>query len=358
MFVYDFETPLPPHFLSQADSLNWLAKAWAQKQGREASGLHKVLEKVACSEDEISKRYFYLPEFKQNSDFGAILSQPKEQGHFLRSQFYAKTTDEIFKNAYEKRSAPKNLIHVTCTGYVSPSAAQKISVQKWHGQTEVLHAYHMGCYASIPALRMARGLASQNPTTTIDIFHTELCTLHIDLHEVSLEQMVIQSLFADGAALYRVSGKMPDSKPCYEVVDVRERILSGTEDAMTWVASDHGLKMTLSKDVPRHVGQHLKQFIIEWLRDLGQTVSFKDAIFAIHPGGPKILELAKQALDLEERQVRFSREVLFERGNMSSATLPHVWNKILSSDVKSGTNIFSFAFGPGLTVAAAWMRKV
>jgi predicted naringenin-chalcone synthase len=358
MFLYDFHTPLPPFYKSQKDSLHWLAKAWGQKQQKDSSGLHRVLEKVACNEEQISKRHYYLPEFNRNVEDGEILNQPREQGHYLRSQFYAKVTEQIFKSAYEARTAPKNLIHVTCTGYVSPSAAQKISVQKWEGKTEVLHAYHMGCYASVPALRMARGLTAQNPATTVDIFHTELCSLHIDLHETSLEQMVIQSLFADGAALYRLSGKMPESCPCFEVIDVRERILPGTEDAMTWVASDHGLKMTLSKDVPRHVGQNLNQFLAEWMRDLGHSIGFKDSLFAIHPGGPKILDLAKQALDLDEKQIRFSRDVLFERGNMSSATLPHVWEKILRSDIKSGTNVFSFAFGPGLTVAAAWMRKI
>jgi len=43
---------------------------------------------------------------------------------------------------------------------------------------------------------------------------------------------------------------------------------------------------------------------------------------------------------------------------MSSATLPHVWKAILDDDaVPSGTLIVSLAFGPGLTIAGAILRK-
>jgi len=50
---------------------------------------------------------------------------------------------------------------------------------------------------------------------------------------------------------------------------------------------------------------------------------------------------------------------LLERGNMSSATLPHVWQAIASSaSVSDGRLIVSLAFGPGLTLSGAVLRKV
>jgi hypothetical protein len=45
-------------------------------------------------------------------------------------------------------------------------------------------------------------------------------------------------------------------------------------------------------------------------------------------------------------------------GNMSSATLPHVWMAAASDqNVKAGTLIASFASGPGLPIAGALYRK-
>jgi predicted naringenin-chalcone synthase len=51
--------------------------------------------------------------------------------------------------------------------------------------------------------------------------------------------------------------------------------------------------------------------------------------------------------------VALSHKVLRERGNMSSATLPHIWKEILDLDLKSGTRVVSLAFGPGLTLFGA-----
>jgi predicted naringenin-chalcone synthase len=43
---------------------------------------------------------------------------------------------------------------------------------------------------------------------------------------------------------------------------------------------------------------------------------------------------------------------------MSSATLPHVWMRLLDDPaVAPGTPILSLAFGPGLTICAAVFRK-
>jgi predicted naringenin-chalcone synthase len=79
----------------------------------------------------------------------------------------------------------------------------------------------------------------------------------------------------------------------------------------------------------------------------------------VHPGGPKILDRAREVLLLQEAQLACSRKILLERGNMSSATLPHVWMELLrDTQIAAGRTIVSLAFGPGLAVCGAIMRKV
>ena len=65
---------------------------------------------------------------------------------------------------------------------------------------------------------------------------------------------------------------------------------------------------------------------------------------------PKIIDTVAQALELQSDQTTACRKVLFERGNMSSATLPHIWEEIFKNPPASGTPVVSLAFGPGLTV--------
>jgi predicted naringenin-chalcone synthase len=81
-------------------------------------------------------------------------------------------------------------------------------------------------------------------------------------------------------------------------------------------------------------------------------------VFAVHPGGPRIIDRVRERLELTQAQVQASRDVLFAFGNMSSATLPHVWMQLANDPcVSSGTLIVSLAFGPGLTMCGAMFRK-
>jgi predicted naringenin-chalcone synthase len=130
---------------------------------------------------------------------------------------------------------------------------------------------------------------------------------------------------------------------------------------MEWMVSDWGMKMTLSKDVPSMVGSKIREFTQRWFEKRGYDLADiqKNALFAVHPGGPKIIDQVAQHLELTDAQVRASRKLLHNRGNMSSATLPHLWETLIDDDsIPSGTKIVSYAFGPGLTVCAGLMEKL
>ena len=84
----------------------------------------------------------------------------------------------------------------------------------------------------------------------------------------------------------------------------------------------------------------------------------KRCVVAVHPGGPKLIDRVRDVLELDEAQVAASRGVLRDYGNMSSATLPHIWMRLLADPaVPRGTPIPSFAFGPGLSVCGALLEK-
>ena len=129
---------------------------------------------------------------------------------------------------------------------------------------------------------------------------------------------------------------------------------------MTWNVSSAQFRMTLARDVPSLIAGSLTGFLSRMCADAG--FDFNEvrgsAWFAIHPGGPKIIEQLQSLLEATMEQVRFSTEVLFEFGNMSSATLPHVWDKIARSErVPSGSVVLSMAFGPGLTMSGCLLKK-
>jgi predicted naringenin-chalcone synthase len=287
---------------------------------------------------------------------------PRGRGLEIRSRFYAETANWAVQDLFARDiDPPSDLIHVSCTGYVSPSPIQRlIELKRWNGGTEATQVYHMGCYAALPALRIAAGLLSHgngNTRPRAEIVHTELCTLHFNPGEHSPEQLIVQSLFADGHIRYSL---VPGGDGSFEVLTIREEIVPDSLDDMTWVLSEWGFQMTLSRDVPGKIASCLQRFLAALYASAEMNYSNEagETLFAVHPGGPRILDSVEGLLGLEKRQLQLSRKILFERGNMSSATLPHIWLAAASdTGVKPGTLIASLAFGPGLTIAGALFRK-
>ena len=247
---------------------------------------------------------------------------------------------------------------MTCTGYVAPSPAQKIVSKRGQGEkTVVTHAYHMGCYASIPALRIGSGylhLPSPHSPSQIDIVHTELCSLHMHPLKHSTEQLIVQSLFADGFIKYRLS-----SKPSlgFKILALHEETIPNTLGSMTWSCEDHGLGMTLAREVPILISSALKGYIKRLLAKAGVS-DRGDRFFAVHPGGPKILAQVQKLLEIEPEQLRHSYEILKTCGDVVVGyPAPYLELNVIRRSVPEGAQIMSLAFGPGLSISGGLFEK-
>lgn len=360
MLLTDFQSIRPPFESKQEETLEWLAMAHTKAEGNEAfkDQIKERLWHVGCKPENIGKRGHVVPDFLHlNWDAMDVYKlNENKSGKTLttRSQIYAQIVDAIFEQFYAPcNDPPTDLIHVSCTGYVSPSGAQKlISKKNWGHSTTVTHAYHMGCYGAIAALRIGQGFLNVPKKEKVDLVHTELCSLHLNPSLHGLDQLISQSLFADGFIKY--SALKTTSQPHLHCINIREEIIPNSTNAMTWNMMDWGFQMSLAKEVVVHIAKHVKGFI----ERLG-PVDLKKALFAIHPGGPKILFHIKEILQLSEIQMHHSFEILKNFGNMSSCTLPHIWEKMLLDEtIPSTTPIISLAFGPGLTIAGIFMEKV
>jgi predicted naringenin-chalcone synthase len=379
--LFNFSPIVPKNQGSHRSSVDWLAAAHSkaevqlqphldeQEKEKVMKRIQKIVTRLGSSTNRIEYRYSALDDFLHlDWDRMKIFNlnlHPEGEGAARRAEFFAEVVNEAFLRFYsEVVTAPSMILHVTCTGYVSPSGAQRlVSSKNWGASTEVLHSYHMGCYASLPSIRIARGFLPYKEGP-IDIVHTELCTLHMDPTQHSPDRIMMQSLFADGLMRYSVlplsKFEQSDAKTGLEIVSIREEILPGTEEDMTWRISDHGMHMTISRSVPERFAESLEPFLHRLLESSEKSLAElkEEAVFAIHPGGPRIIDQIQEHLNLTPNQVAASNEILRQFGNMSSATLPHIWRSILKDkDIKAGSWIISVAFGPGLTLSGALMRK-
>lgn len=288
-----------------------------------------------------------------------------------RMAYYAENLNDFLLQAYPMFSSeppPDDIVHVTCTGYEAPSAVERMLSQRRWTQTTVTNCYHMGCYAAFPGVRIANGILSAAgstiglPKRRIDVLHTELVSIHLEVDDLTPGNLVTMSLFGDGFIRYSlVPSQQMGAGAGLELRAATESVLPDSLEEMTWDLTPHAFHMYLSPDVPLRIRDHLQDFLLALARQVpcDPQLLLKEAVFAIHPGGPRIINFIQESLGLRPEQCAHSWDVLRKRGNMSSSTVPYIWKEILEDDsVVDGTPIVSMAFGPGLTAAGLIAEKI
>jgi len=288
----------------------------------------------------------------------------------VRMEWFKNKMGYVFDEFYsELAAAPENLVHVTCSGYSSPSVAQQAVINRNWETTQVTHSYQMGCYGAFPAIRTASSLISASLNNgRVDVVHTELLSAHLNLTEFSVANTMICSLFADGFigySLYEEEVFMNDpdilEKKGLRILASHEVIIPDSLEDMSWELGEYNFLMTLSKRVPVFIRKNIKSFLTVLCDKVGVDLEEEKAKmhFAIHPGGPKIIDYVVAAVGISKEQARWSYDVLNRLGNMSSATVPHIFNEIIDdATIAPGTKVVAMAFGPGLTATGLLLEKI
>ena len=129
-----------------------------------------------------------------------------------------------------------------------------------------------------------------------------------------------------------------------------------TADLMTWQITDLGFRMRLSSKVPKVLQRHVVGATEELLHRHDLTIAGV-AHWAVHPGGPRIVDTVAQRLGLPAEAMIASRDVLRRHGNCSSATTLLVLQQMVDDGrLRRGDHVVAMAFGPGLTLYAVLLR--
>ena len=294
-------------------------------------------------------------------------------------------------------AAITNLITVSCTGLEAPGVDIELVEGLGLGaDVERLNLGFMGCHGGIVAVRTAAALVNARlaergagedreegqagtarPPCALAVC-IELCTLHFQ-RTSRIDQHVANALFADGAAAVVVCGPggtcdTPGTRDMrdmrgegnasgakgtrgLEVTATSSHLFAESTGAMGWRIGDCGFEMTLDRSVPALLEANLGGWVWPWLRgELGNGVTAEDVRWAVHPGGPRVLDAVVQGLGLAMGEVEVSREVLSEHGNMSSATVLFVLRRMWPVAGDDGRPVVMLAFGPGLSGEAALLR--
>lgn len=364
-------TALPDHRLTQEEAVE-LHTTFCRIDERSArtlralyrrSGIrtrHSVL--LDASEGALDSRQSFYPPTEDGEDRGP--TTVRRMGLYEEHAPALATTaaSRALERGCVAAGEVTHLITVSCTGFVSPGVEMAIVEELGLSRsTERTNVGFMGCHGALNGLRVADSFTARSPDAVPLVCAVELCTLHFS-YGWDPDMLVANALFSDGAAALVGRGRpaeadpasadgdtAPDGLPAWRVKSSGTFLMADSEEAMTWRIGDHGFRMTLAAEVPELIESHLRPWIVDWLArhdlrlaDIGS--------WAVHPGGPRILSSVERSLDLPGEATAVSREVLAECGNMSSATVLFIIDRMRADGAK--TPCVALAFGPGLAVEA------
>lgn len=246
-----------------------------------------------------------------------------------------------------------HLIVASCTGFTAPGLDQQLIARLgMNPAIERTMVGFMGCYAAVNALRLAHHIVRSEPDARVLVVNIELCSLHFQ-ETPDLEKLLSALLFGDGCAATLVTAE-PHG---IAIDDFRAASLPGSGDLITWRIGDRGFDMHLSGEVPQRI---LRAMQLEFARndDAGLLRGERPEQFdlwAVHAGGRTILDAVETGLELGQTALDWSRGVLRDFGNMSSATLMFVLERILVGAARPARGM-AMAFGPGLAAESFRFR--
>ena len=365
VYIHKIATSVPPQAYEQGFLRERMKSAFPGERHTQAiihrvynqSGIERRYSVVDDLTAEPTRHFFFMPD-------GSVASPSTAERNRRFTEYAPRLIADVGRQLVGalpdcKAEDVTHVVTVSCTGFFAPGPAY-VAVRELglSPRTKRLHIGFMGCFAAFQGLQVARSICVEDPDAVVLMICLELCTLHLHFSR-DPDALVSGALFADGAAGALVSARTPvPGGRVYRLEQFATAISPNSENDMAWTIGDEGFDLVLSQYVPAVLESNVRESLAPLLASCG--VDFADVgLWAVHPGGRAILEKIQSGLELEPAQLEASRSVLRDYGNMSSATILFVLDKMLGdADEEDDKLVLAMAFGPGLTIESALLTQL
>jgi alpha-pyrone synthase len=246
------------------------------------------------------------------------------------------------------------LVFVTSTGFIAPGV--DVAVVKQLGLAPSVSRVvinFMGCAAAMNGIRAAADYVRAHPNMKALVVCIELSSVNAVFAD-DVNDVIISSLFGDGCGAVIIgASEVQHPLPPGRVVLRRSfsRLFDDAEDGIVLGVNHNGITCELAENLPDYIYNGVDPVISKVLADNGLQKSDVD-VWAIHPGGPKIIEQSVRSLGIPAEAAAASWEVLAQYGNMLSVSLIFVLELILkeAESPKPISTGVAFSFAPGVAV--------
>jgi len=362
LHIHGIGTAVPPYFIAQEEAVATAAEygRMSPEQQRQLKALyrltrvrkrHSVVLESGSSEGK-ARQSFFAP-MRGDDDRGPSTEERMAKYERAAPALGAQAARSALANAGRAPGDVTHLVTVSCTGFSAPNfdlgLVRELGLPWTVART---HVGFMGCHAALNGLRVAGGYAASDPDACVLVCAVELCSLHYQ-YGWNSDLAVSNGIFADGAAAL-VGGAAPGpSGDDWVLARSGASLLEDSAELMAWRIGNHGFEIALSARVPGVIETALTPWLDGWLAAQRLTRD-QIATWAVHPGGPRILESVAAATGIGREDYAISQEVLGEFGNMSSPTILFILDRLRQR--RAPRPCLALGFGPGLAVEAALFR--
>jgi polyketide synthase Type III len=324
-----------------------------QEQSFHAAGYDTDRIRKIFANSDIEYRHFYFsgaPNLQENSNqqnqrylFGAV-----------------KTGCRAILNCVESAGITVKdvdfLVVCTCTGYVCPDVGSRlIAHMGFRRNVQRSAIVGLGCAGAVPALQRASDFVRANPGRTALMLAVEICSACYYVDN-TLETVIGNAICADGAAAFLLGAESKAERAYPQVIDFESFLDTDQIEQVGLQHKDGKLRIVLGTSIQHLAGPMIETALQQMLRR--RRLSQSDIRFwVVHPGGRKVIDNVQKHFGISEDQLRFSRTVLRNYGNMSSPTVMFVLNEVVRhGDPRPGDWGAMIALGPGLAAEVALLR--
>lgn len=250
------------------------------------------------------------------------------------------------------------IVSATVTGVVVPSLDARIAARiGMRADVKRIPIIGLGCLAGAAGVARLHDFLRGWPTSVAMLVSVELCSLTVQRQDPSAANMIASGLFGDGAAaVVAVGSEHPIAAAGPQVVDSLSHLYANSDRAMGWDVGSSGFKIVLGAEVPELVREHLADDVKNLLAPHGLEIG-DIARWICHPGGPKVIEAIQSVLGLDEDDLAMTWRSLHDIGNLSSASVLHVFADTLAARPASpGDWGVVMAMGPGFCAELVLLR--